>query len=240
MDFVGTVHRTDVARHTEELASFGVTPHLAGSDEPTGSIVLLVEGESRTMFTARGANALTGPDRAEGLLRGAGHLHLTGYSLFDDPSAWSPLLASAAQLGLTVSIDPSSSAFLADSGIDAFLTATAGADVIFPNLDEGRLLSGRTDPAEVAEALGELYPIVAVTLGPDGAELRTRHGFSGRVPAALPQGGLVDPTGAGDAFAAGFLAAWLGGAEPHAAGIAGAAVAARAVAAVGARPAPPS
>jgi sugar/nucleoside kinase (ribokinase family) len=47
---------------------------------------------------------------------------------------------------------------------------------------------------------------------------------------------MLDPTGAGDAFAAGLLAAWSGGAEPEAALAAGAALGAAAVAKIGARP----
>jgi sugar/nucleoside kinase (ribokinase family) len=237
VDFVGTVNRRDVGRHTAELAVSGVRAHLAGSEEPTGSIVLLVEGESRTMFTARGANAETSPASVPGaLLAGAAHLHLTGYSLFrSDPRRWQGLIAAARAAGLTTSVDPSSAAFLGDWGVAQFLPATEGVDVLFPNLDEGRLLSGREHPGDIADALAARYPVVALTLGPDGAEVRA-PGVVGSVPAALPDGGLVDPTGAGDAFAAGFLSVWTGGGDPLDAARAGVRAATRAVSVVGARP----
>jgi sugar/nucleoside kinase (ribokinase family) len=75
---------------------------------------------------------------------------------------------------------------------------------------------------------------VVVKLGPDGAlwygrDSVVRVASGTRVP-------MLDPTGAGDAFAAGLLAAWSGGAEPEAALAAGAALGAAAVAKIGARP----
>src|SRR5690554_3490156 len=57
VDFVGRVAASDVPRHEEVLAGFGVTPHLVADEElPTGTIVVLVDGDSRSMLTDRGAN----------------------------------------------------------------------------------------------------------------------------------------------------------------------------------------
>jgi sugar/nucleoside kinase (ribokinase family) len=77
---------------------------------------------------------------------------------------------------------------------------------------------------------------VVVKLGEDGAVWASRDGVlrsvaGVRVPA-------LDPTGAGDAFAAGLLTAWCAGAEPAAALSAGAALGAAAVQTAGARPLP--
>lgn len=236
VDFVGTVHASDRDRHARLLEETGVTTALQASEEPTGTIVLLVEGETRTMLTARGANDRTRPESVPApLLRAAGHVHLTGYSLFaSDPDGWRTLLVDARPA--TSSVDPSSTAFLEEFGVERFLRTTAGVDVAFPNLDEGRLLTGRTGPEAVAEALLEHYPVVALTLGPDGVLVRTRSGDALALPAVPPPGGALDPTGAGDAFAAGFLHSWTSGADAGTAAAAGTGTASRAVALVGARP----
>ena len=57
--FFGRLGAADVARHAAELERFGVTAHLEGdSEKPTGTIVIIVEGENRTMLTDRGANVV--------------------------------------------------------------------------------------------------------------------------------------------------------------------------------------
>lgn len=238
VDFVGTVGREDADRHRAQLEACGVRALLHAAEEPTGAIVLVLHGETRTMYTQRGANRLTSPASVPAeLLAGAAHLHLTGYSLFGaDRRSWGGLLDTARAQGITTSVDPSSSAFLADSGIAEFVAMTQDVDVLLPNLDEGRLLTGLRDPADVAEALLERHRVVALTLGPAGAEVRARGEDGGHVPAAPAPGGLVDPTGAGDAFAAGFLSVWVGGGFALEAAREGARVAAGAVSALGARP----
>lgn len=238
VDFVGTLHADDVSRHAQLLRGCGVTPHLIASAEPTGTIVLLLDGDARTMLTSRGANDATVPSAIPaGLLAGAGHLHLTGYSFFStDAAAWSKLLAVVVESGTTVSVDPSSTAPLREFGVDRFLAATTGAQVVLPNLDEGRLLTGKRGPAAVADELLRHYPIVALTLGPEGVLLRCRTGEQAHVPPVPSLPRPVDPTGGGDAFAAGFLEAWRRAGDPVAAAGSGAALAARAVAAIGARP----
>ncbi|HEY8589943.1 MAG TPA: PfkB family carbohydrate kinase [Naasia sp.] len=239
VDFVGTVGAADVDRHSALLASAGVRPHLRASGLPTGTIVLLLDGDARTMLTSRGANDETLPDVLDpALLAAADHLHLTGYSLFSaGGDAWAGVIRAAQESGATVSVDPSSRVPLAEFGPDRFLEVTAGADVVFPNLDEGRLLAGVDDPNRVAELLLSRYPVVALTRGPQGALVRSRTGEDGDVPAARPLGGAADPTGAGDAFAAGFLTAWTDGASILESALVAVETAALAVGALGARPA---
>jgi sugar/nucleoside kinase (ribokinase family) len=93
-------------------------------------------------------------------------------------------------------------------------------------------------PEDAAAWLAGHYGIVALKLGAEGALLATAGGASQRFPAR--PAAVRDTTGAGDAFCAGFLAAWLGGRSPASAMEAGARVAAEAVAALGGRPQPSS
>jgi sugar/nucleoside kinase (ribokinase family) len=238
VDFVGRVGVADLERHSRILMQSGVRPMLAADhDLPTGTIVIIVEGDQRTMLTERGANAALDPASVtDAVLARATAVHFTGYTLFgrSDLSGFGELIRRATAQGVPVSVDPGSAGFLVDFGVDRFLDAVAGASLIFPSLDEGRVLTGRVDPAEVAAQLAESFPLVALTLGAAGVVLAAR----GRTVLTIPAQAVttIDPTGAGDAFCAGFLHTWIGTSDPVAAANAGAALAARAVSTIGGRP----
>ncbi len=243
VDFVGCVGPGDRSRHDAVLRDLGVRPHL--SEHPsltTGTIVIVVEGEQRTMLTDRGANAGLRVDAVtDELLASAGVLHLTGYSLVDAFSAddLAALIERAHAHGVLVSLDPGSAGFIADYGVAAFRAALRGIDVLLPNLAEGRLLAGLTDEnaqadSALAEALLDLAPAVVLTHGA-GAVVVARRGES---TASIEVEAIeaVDPTGAGDAFTAGLLTAVLGGADLVEAARGGVRVARLAVTRPGARP----
>jgi ribokinase len=176
----------------------------------TGTIVSLVEpGGQRSMLADRGANLALRTEDVPPPSPG-GHLHLSGYTLLDPGPRTAGLaaLAAAVAAGCTVSLDPASTGPLTAYGVDRWLADTAAATLVLPNADEARLLTGCTDPAEAARALARRHPIAAVSLGADGA-LWASGGTVVHRPAHATD--VVDTTGAGDAFAAGLLAAWLAG-----------------------------
>ena len=122
-------------------------------------------------------------------------------------------------------------------GPEAFFQSAEGADVVFPNLDEGRALTGAAGPEEVATSLATRFPIVALKLGAGGVMLATGGDEMHRLPARVDAtAGVIDPTGAGDAFCAGFLGAWLSGAGATHALDAGIDAASQALGTVGGRP----
>ena len=235
--FVGSVSAWDVARHTQLLAAVGAGSQLHGSPElPTGTIVVIVEGQRRAMLTERGANTLLDPAWvSDELLADAAVLHITGHALLNDvgASGIASLIARARAAGVTVSVAPGSAGFIADYGPSRFLEAMAGADVLFPSLDEGRLLTGLETPEDVAAALD--FPTVVLTLGAAGVIVRHAGGSTGVHAITVP---VVDPTGAGDAFCAGFLDELVHTGDPIGAARAGARVASRAVGVIGGRPQP--
>ena len=237
VDFVGAVGVADVARHAAALP--GVTAHLTGHlTLTTGAIVVIVDGQTRSMLTDRGANAALDPaDVTDALLADAAVLHLTGHALLNDAGAtgFATLIARARAASVAVSLAPGSAGFIADYGVAAFRAATAGASILFPSLDEGRLLTGLDDPRAIAEALATEVAVVVLTLGTDGV-LVAAGGSIEAVPAVRAE--VVDPTGAGDAFCAGFLAEWVRSGDALAAAREGTRVAARAVSSIGARPQP--
>jgi ribokinase len=220
-----------------ELAAAGVALRLrtvAGA--ATGTIVSLVEpGGQRSMLADRGANLALRPDDVPAPPPG-GHLHLSGYTLLDPGPRGAGLaaLAAAVAAGCTISVDPASTGPLTRYGVDRWLADTAAATLLLPNADEARLLTGCADPADAARALARRHRIVAVSLGADGALWA-----SGALLVHRPALGtdVVDTTGAGDAFAAGLLAAWLAspGVDPGDALDAGLARAAEVVRRPGAR-----
>jgi sugar/nucleoside kinase (ribokinase family) len=237
VDFVGRVGVLDLERHSRILRDAGIRPMLAADHElPTGTIVILVDGDKRSMLTERGANAMVDPDSvSDAILDGASALHFTGYSLFarTDLAGFTRLIKRAHSKGVHVSVDAGSAGFLADFGARRFLDAIDGADLLFPNLDEGRALTGLEEPRAITEALAKNFPVVALTMGAAGVVI-TGNGQT--VTFEVTPVEIVDPTGAGDAFCAGFLAEWIGSRDRQAAAHAGATLASRAVRTVGGRP----
>jgi ribokinase len=219
----------------DELRAAGVDARLvADPDLPTGTCVVIVgpDGE-RTMAPDAGANdGLSDADLSDDVLGAAGHLHVAGYALLRPGSrpAARAAISRALEHGMPVSVDPSSAALLSPE----FLDHAAGAGLLLPNADEARMLSGEGDPERAARALATRFGEVVVTLGADGA-LWTDGRESVRAD-PVPVEAAVDSTGAGDAFAAGLLAARLDGAAPAEALAAGARLAAEAVGRPGGRP----
>ncbi len=206
---------------------------------PTGTCIVLVsvDGE-RTMIPDPGANATLVPTEVPRGLFGPGtHLHLSGYSLLNEGSRDAALeaVALARQVGATVSVDPSSSGPLAAVGPQTFLSWVGGCDALLANADEARVLTGIREPEAAAQTLTAAFNEVVVTLGHRGAVWAGRDSDTvvsvGATPAVV-----MDTTGAGDAFTAGWLPAALAGADPAQALSAGCALAARAIGRAGGRP----
>ena len=238
VDFVGRVGEADIHRFLEEFEDAGVQAHLsADSDNSTGTIVIVVEAESRTMLTDRGANTqldFGGIDPA--LLDDSSWVHLTGYSMFhhSSPESIPEFIALARSRSTNVMVDASSSGFLVDFGVERFLEATREASLVRCNEDEALTLSGRESIAESVEFLGQLFPTVVVTQGAQGV-WRADGGSVAHIP-LTESVKSVDPTGAGDSFNAGLLAGLVQGDSLENAIHRGIAVASLCITKAGARP----
>ncbi|BAL92083.1 putative PfkB-family carbohydrate kinase [Actinoplanes missouriensis 431] len=205
----------------------------------TGSVVVLTSAGERTMITDRGASLLLGPAHVTAVVDAAPdgtHVHLSGYPLLHAGSRDAGLaaLAAAARRGFPVSVDAASAAPLRSVGASAFLDWVRGSALLLCNADEADVLAGPGSPGEQARRLTAHVHAAVVKQGAAGAVWSGRDGseVGGRAQ-AVP---MKDPTGAGDAFAAGLLAARCSGASPREALAAGAELGARAVAVLGARP----
>jgi len=211
VEFAGRVGVEDVERIEAEFRAAGVTAWLKGdADQPTGRLVAVVEPKGeRSFLTDRGANdALALDDIPEAALVRADWLHLSGYS-FQHPQARGAirdLMRRASEI--PVSVDPGSAAPLRAMGAENFLNWTAGAATLFPNADEAAALTGSDNPTVQRERLRGKYPLVAIKRGAAGAEAFTESAFWS---APAPPTSVLDTTGAGDAFAAAFVAGRLNG-----------------------------
>ncbi|MEV4881070.1 carbohydrate kinase family protein [Streptomyces cyaneofuscatus] len=228
------------AWHRDALERAGVRALLAVDEEvATATVISLVDAAAeRTFLTDSGAVLRLAPeDFAPSMLDGVGWLHLSGYLLFAATSRATARLAlrTARERGIPVSVDPASAGFLTELGPKRFLEYAEGAELLLPNADEARLLTGLPEPADAAAELSRTFPRIAVTLGRGGAVLAAGGAVTGQVRARTVLD-PVDSTGAGDAFTGGFLAALLAGADDEAAAAEGCRTGAEAVATVGGRP----
>jgi len=224
-----------------ELMGYGVDARLVMDPErPTGTCVVMVTHKGdHTMLSDPGANAALSPeDLPQDLFTPGSHLHVSGYTLLNPGSRNAVLaaLSNADRAGMSISVDGASSAPLERVGAEPFLQMTNGATLLFVNADQGKVLTGREDPGQAARVLNAWYPQVVMKLGPDGAMMYSNgRPDPVRVPAP-PVERITDRTGAGDAFCAGFLPAWLDNKPPGEALASGCRLAAKALGLVGARP----
>ena len=235
-----------------ELEAGGVHCALAVDPlRPSGTCIVLVgpDGE-RTMVPDAGANEGLRPgDLPDDVFQRGRHLHLSGYTLLVDGSRMAGLAAldHARLRGMTTSVDVASVGPLADAGAARFLSWVTGVDVLLANESEAALLAGLPQPRHdgdldsaraAADAAAAVLTATAgtavVKLGPHGSLARSADGSMAWADAEAVD--VVDTTGAGDAFAAGFLPAWAAGEGLATALERGNRAGAHVVARVGARP----
>ncbi|KKB78279.1 ribokinase [Devosia soli] len=210
--FAARVGMVDKASHEGRFRLCGVTPYLAGDEKlHSGMLVTLVDpsGE-RSFLTDRGANLnLSAEDLPDSLLDNTGLLLVSGYSFFapGPRAAVQSLLSRARRRGTQIAIDPASIGFLGEVGPSVFLGWVGMADWIFANADEAEMLTGTADLALQMERLGAQFKSVVIKRGRDGATVGSKGGIELSRPAPVVP--VVDTTGAGDAFAAGFIAALM-------------------------------
>jgi sugar/nucleoside kinase (ribokinase family) len=175
---------------------------------PTGLSIVLSKGEDRATLSALGAIADLRAEMIDhALLRSSRHVHVSSYFLQTGLAAdLPPLFRKAREAGGTTSIDPNwDPAGEWDGGLLSLLSQT---DCFLPNSVEARSITGVDDIDVAALTLAERGSIVAVKFGQGGglALWADEVVRSESIPADV-----VDTTGAGDSFDAGFLAGRLAG-----------------------------
>lgn len=232
-DQLGSVFTHDIRAVDVEFPGAAAT-----SGQPTGRCLIVVtpDGE-RTMNTLLGAASELEPDDVDAaFVERAAVTYLEGY-LFDREAAGEAFhkAARAAHAADRLVALTLSDSFCVERFLEPFRSLVSDQiDVLFGNDDELRLLF-ETDDLEAAMAEAERHcHIVAITRGADGA-IVSANGRRLHV-AAEPVPRVVDTTGAGDLFAAGFLYGLTRGMDPETCGKLGAIAAAEVISHVGARP----
>jgi sugar/nucleoside kinase (ribokinase family) len=177
-------------------------------NRPTGITVVLSRGDDRALLTAPGTvGDLRGSHIDPELLRSARHTHVSSYFLQRALRADLPgLFEEAHAAGVTTSVDPNwDPQERWDGGLLDLLSET---DLFLPNSAEARAITGIEDIDVAAESLAGRGGTVAIKFG-DGGGMVVRGEEAIRVPGI--QVDVVDTTGAGDTFDAGYLAGHLAG-----------------------------
>lgn len=224
-----------------ELDRYGVTHSntvIPGAN--TGVVVVLVDalGE-RTMFPDSGANSGLNMSDLPPLV-GFTAVYLSGYPLVNPKSRNGALeiLRAVKAYGLPVVFDPSTVGVLLEVGLNQVREWLKLVDVVVLNEEEAHFLSGKQNPVDAASELLTLTPLVVIKRGRNGALAQARGSVLVQIPAI--ETNVVDTTGAGDAFAAGFITSWLASGDLLDALHSGARLAAECVAKVGSRPTIPN
>lgn len=183
---------------------------------PTSATMLPIRpnGE-RPALHVKGANALFGPDYIDwDLIESADYVHVGGTCLLDsfDGEPTAEVLRRAQAAGAITSLDMLG---MPDSDFDAlFGPCLPYLDYFLPNEDDIVMVSGQSDQDDaIAWLLEHGVGAVVVTVGADGARYVSSDGDTASVPAY--QIDVVDTTGCGDAFSAGFIAGLVEGRDPE-------------------------
>jgi sugar/nucleoside kinase (ribokinase family) len=218
--YITAAHLTSLGRPAALLTRLGTDPLSRGLDPeleasgidlsfversgdagPQPTVALIKDGERA--FVSRRAGS-SRPSTLEQALsaRDIAHLHIAEFAtLLDNPD----VIAMARSFGLTISLDPSWDDQLIRQDAD-FFDICRGVDIFLPNVEEGKALTGESSAEAIIRSLRERFPLVALKRGEHGAI--ALYGPAHASVEALPVK-VVDTTGAGDAFNAGFLHSWL-------------------------------
>lgn len=211
VQLLGIVGREDFDAIERRLAYFGVSASsLIASETRTGVTVSVSVEEERTLFSFRGANESLLPllQHEQDLLRRASlsrHVHL---ALPLPSSAVSSVLDRLASNGATTSLDVGHDAAWLQS--DTSARVMRAVDYLLPNAREAQLMSGSVEG--YLDRCRSLGCKAVVKLGAKGA-IMIAEGREIRVDPPSVQ--VLDTTGAGDAFDAGFIDGLLAGLDPR-------------------------
>lgn len=188
----------------QELTKSGVQTHLFRSSSPTGRVLSIITPDAqRSMFTFLGAASELNPEEITGeCLEGTAVVHVEGYLLFN-AELITKVMAAAQDAGAMVSLDLASYTVVEQSHALLEMLVDRYVDILIANEDEARAYTGETDEETALERLAEQTDTAVLKLGARGSIIAR----GGEIVQVAPAGsqGVIDTTGAGDLWAAGFL-----------------------------------
>ncbi|MEM7496922.1 MAG: adenosine kinase [Pseudomonadota bacterium] len=235
-DQLGTIFAHDIRAAGVQYGGPIVTDPAAAGGDPTGRCLICVtpDGE-RSMNTYLGASVtMHAEDIDEGLMERADWLYLEGYLFDTDDSkeAYARAIAAVKRGGGRIAFTCSDPFCIERHREDMNRLIDDHVDLLFANRAEALALIG-TDRLEIAEAaIARRVECAAITLSDEGALVRRGDARAYAAPQAVD---IVDATGAGDLFAAGFIAGLVRGLDDERAAHMGNAAAAHIIARMGPR-----
>jgi sugar/nucleoside kinase (ribokinase family) len=185
-----------------DVGGVAVDPNL-----PTGVTVVLSRPDDRAMLTSTGTiESLSGVRVDRALMGSARHVHVSSYFLQgglrpDLPGLFEEVHAA----GSTTSVDPNWDP--SEEWDGELLALIPAVDVFLPNSIEARAITGIDDIDVASESLAGRGGVVSIKFGDGGGMVQRAGGDAARVPGIYVD--VVDTTGAGDTFDAGFLLGML-------------------------------
>ncbi|MBR2826200.1 MAG: carbohydrate kinase family protein [Erysipelotrichaceae bacterium] len=222
----------------EELKEAGVNTDNVTYDEKhhTASPVLLIDrkGDRHIIRVPDNANMyFTDTMVSDEVLKSARHLHFASANVLGsmDGEPLGRLFKRAHELGLTTSLDASYDR--KGNWMKNIETALHNCDIFIPSYQEARIYAGSDDVDDIMKFFSK-YPlkVLSIKLGEKGVavtDFRDKYHVD-----TLLEGEVVDTTGAGDAFIAGFVAAWLRGYDLYSSAVLGSAQSAAILKCIGA------
>ncbi len=233
--YIGKINKSDEygTFFKNDMEKSGVNTILYKSETPSGVAMALVskDGE-RTFATYLGAAVeLDADDLKPENFEGKDIFHIEGYLVYNHP-----LMLKAAELakqfGLKISLDLASYNVVEDNFDFLKDYIEKYVDVVFANEEEAKAFTSK-EPEEALEILSQITDIAVVKIGSKGSLIKTngKNYKAGVIPVKM-----IDTTGAGDSYAAGFLYGLVNGYNPAACGEIGAILSGKIIEFIGAKP----
>lgn len=193
----------------KDLDQYAIVSDYHKTDQPTGCVLCLVtpDGE-RTMRDYLGASAtMCGKDLAQNLFKNTSHVHIEGYSLFNE-GVTKTAMEKAHQAKNTVSFDLANFKIVQRYKESILELLTQYVDIVFCNAQEAEALL-ELSAEESCKKLSKLCNHAIVTMGKRGSWVAHINQII-HIP-AIPVKHVLDTTGAGDLYSAGYLDGFLKG-----------------------------
>ena len=232
--YIGKVGRDERGRFFEEaMRQTGVKSMMLTTDTPTGCVEAFIspDGE-RTFATYLGAALeLCADDIQPEMLDGWDLFYVEGY-LVQNHALLDKILPMAKAKGLKTALDLASFNVVEDNRDYLRQLTKDYLDIVFANEEEARAFTHRNDPKAALAEIASMCEIAVVKVGAEGSYIQSGNTVVtiGPIPAQV-----VDTTGAGDLWAAGFMAGLVQGKTLEQCGKMGATLAANIIEVVGAK-----
>ena len=231
--FIGKVGEDNTGEfYVQALRNVGVAPYILHSENKSGKCVSLIspDGE-RTFVTHLGAALdLTADEIDAAVFDSYDYLYIEGY-LVQDHDLIRRTIERAKEHGAKVALDLASFNVVEENRDFLRDIVAKHVDILFANEDEAHAFSGEEDLAKALEHIAQMCELVVVKIGTRGALIK--HGEEQVHVGIMAAAKRVDTTGAGDFYAAGFMAGLCKGLTLRQCGTMGAIAAGKVIEVVG-------